>query len=447
MGLTYGDGPLAAGAPKTVNYRVEAPAHRLLAHPFPRRVRAEFAGRTVLDTTGGFLLHETGLPPRLYVPETDLDASAFVPSDHTTHCPFKGDATYRTLTVGDRVVENALWAYPDPKPEAPWLAGYASLYWAAADTWYDEDEPVRGLTDPYHRVDVRRSARHVQVLAGDTVDAESHEPLVLAETGLPLRYYLTPDEVRLPLEPTSTTTFCPYKGDATYWDVRLPGDRGTLTDAVWSYEEPYPESARIAGRVSLLHDDLTLLVDGRPVQSERGSVVVDEQRLQRRQRREQGLPLGVVEPGQPPRDERRPVAAHLRQPRRALLGQHDPHAARVVRVGRADDQALLVQRGEHPAHRRRRDRLAPGQLRQAQGTVLLDRGQRRQLQRRDRLPAVDADAPVQAAHDQPEPGGELALLVGHHVLGGRQRSAGHRHIVPGRKGGATRVTPSSAGCR
>ncbi|MGH8921780.1 MAG: DUF427 domain-containing protein, partial [Actinomycetes bacterium] len=133
MSLTRTSGPLSPNAPKTVNYALDGPPHKLLMHPFPRRVRAEFAGRTVLDTRRGVLLHETALLPRFYVPEADLDPAAFVATDLTTHCPFKGDATYRSLQVGDRVVENALWAYPDPKPEAAWLAGYASLYWDAAD--------------------------------------------------------------------------------------------------------------------------------------------------------------------------------------------------------------------------------------------------------------------------------------------------------------------------
>jgi uncharacterized protein (DUF427 family) len=198
------------------------------------------------------------------VPETDIDASALVPSDHTTHCPFKGDATYRTLKVGDRTVENALWAYRDPKPEAAWLAGHASLYWEAADGWFDEDEPVRGLTDPFHRIDVRRSSRHVRVLSGDQVVAESSSPVVLAETGLPLRFYLSPDAVHVPLEPTATRTYCPYKGDASYWTARL-ADGTALTDAVWSYQEPYPESSGISGLVSFLHEDLTILVDGKPL--------------------------------------------------------------------------------------------------------------------------------------------------------------------------------------
>jgi uncharacterized protein (DUF427 family) len=263
MGLTYADGPLSAHAPREVNYRLDGPAHKLLMHPYARRIRAEFAGRTVLDTQQGVLLHETALPPRLYVPEGDLDESAFVASEHSTHCPFKGDASYRTLRVGEREFADALWAYPNPTDEAPWLKGYASLYWEAADAWYDEDELVGGLSDPFHRVDVRASSRHVQVLAGDTVVAESRAPLVLSETGLPNRYYLSGDEVRVPLAPTSTRTHCPYKGDAGYRTVRLP-DGTELADAAWVYPEPLPEASRIAGRLSFAHDGLRLLVDGEP---------------------------------------------------------------------------------------------------------------------------------------------------------------------------------------
>jgi uncharacterized protein (DUF427 family) len=149
-------------------------------------------------------------------------------------------------------------------PDAKWLAGYASLYWEAADAWFDEDEQVFAhLTDPYTRVDVRPTSRHVQVLAGDTLVAESRHPLVLNETGLPARWYLSPEEVRVPLEPTATRTRCPYKGEASYWSVRLP-DGSELTDAVWAYADPLPESARIAGRLSFLHDELTVLVDGEP---------------------------------------------------------------------------------------------------------------------------------------------------------------------------------------
>ena len=150
MGLTRTTGPLSPYAPESVNYRIEGPPHKLLMHPFPRRVRAEFAGRTVLDTRAGQLVHESNLLPVLYVPFGDVDAEVLVPSEHSTHCPFKGDATYHSLRVGDRVAENALWSYPEPTAEAPWLKGLAALYWNAADAWYDEDEQVFAhLTDPY----------------------------------------------------------------------------------------------------------------------------------------------------------------------------------------------------------------------------------------------------------------------------------------------------------
>lgn len=264
MGLTFSDGPLAPHAPQTVNYDVDGPAHKLLMQPFPRRVRAEFAGRIVIDSRRGVLLHETAILPQLYVPEEDIDASAFVPTDHSTHCPFKGDASYRSLVVGDRKVENALWTYEKPIDTASWLAGYVALYWEAADAWYDEDEQAAfHLPDPYHRVDIRRSSRHVQVLAGDVLVAESRSPLVLSETGLPNRYYLSPADARVALEPTGTHTGCPYKGEASYWTVKLP-DGGELTDAAWGYPKPLSESSAIAGRVAFLHEGLRTLVDGEP---------------------------------------------------------------------------------------------------------------------------------------------------------------------------------------
>ncbi|MER5674512.1 DUF427 domain-containing protein [Pseudonocardia alni] len=252
MGLTRTDGPLSPYAPTTVNYAIDGPPHKLLMHPFPRRVRAEFAGRTVLDTRGGFLVHESNLLPVLYVPEADLDQDVLVATDHTTHCPFKGDASYRSLVVGDRTAENAVWHYPEPVAAAPWLRGLAALYWNAADAWYDEDEQVFAhLTDPYTRVDVRPTHRevvvtHVATDGVETVLAHSEHPWVLSETGLPNRWYLPAADVAVPTTPSGLRTRCPYKGEAHYEHADLPG--GTrLADVFWHYPDPLPESARVAG--------------------------------------------------------------------------------------------------------------------------------------------------------------------------------------------------------
>jgi uncharacterized protein (DUF427 family) len=260
MSLTRSAGPLAGHPPETVNYRIDGPAHRLLMHPFPRRVRATFDGETVFDTTRGMLLHETGLLPQLYVPREDIRAELLRPTGHHTYCPFKGTASYWSVAAGDQLAENAIWYYPEPNAESAWLREYAGFYWDAMDEWYDEDERVEGhLRDPYHRVDVRRSSRHVRVLLGGTLLAEASNPLLLSETGLPNRFYLSAADVRQDLlEPSDTHTICPYKGTASYWSVNA-GDR-KLTDAVWSYPQAEGDSAAVSGYLSFLHDELTVEV-------------------------------------------------------------------------------------------------------------------------------------------------------------------------------------------
>lgn len=262
MALTMFGGPLSRKLPETRTFTVEGPAHSLLLQPFTRRVRAEVAGVTVLDTTRAHLLFETGLPPQLYVPEEDFRADLLEPSDTTTHCPFKGDATYRSVRVGDRVVADAVWAYPDPKPDAAWLAGLAVLAPKAADRWLDEDDEVIGhLTDPYHRVDLRHTSRHVTVATTDGVPvADAAGGVLLGETGLVDRLYVARDAVSATLEPSGTRTVCPYKGHATYYSVRLPDGR-VITDAAWSYEEPTDESRAIEGLVCFAHDDLVVRTD------------------------------------------------------------------------------------------------------------------------------------------------------------------------------------------
>ena len=250
MSLTLGTGPLG-GHPGSFNFSLdEAPKHRLLFEDYPRRMRALLDGHALLDSVRPKLLFETGILPVLYVPIEDLTEEYLEGSDHTTHCPFKGDARYWSLRVGDRVVENAVWYYPEPLGTAAWLRGHASLYAQAADLWLQEDEPVKGhLRDPYHRVDVLESSRRVKIRAGGVAIAESDRPKLLFETGIGPRVYLLRADV-LPgiLEPSEKTTRCPYKGEASYWNLRV-GDR-LLEDVAWSYETPLPEALKAAGHLS-----------------------------------------------------------------------------------------------------------------------------------------------------------------------------------------------------
>ncbi|NEE03028.1 DUF427 domain-containing protein [Phytoactinopolyspora halotolerans] len=268
MTLTLNHGPLSAKPPDATNYRIGGPDHRLLFTDFPRRVRALFGGEVVLDSRRGMQLHETGYLPQLYVPESDLRTDLLESTDRHTTCPFKGTAQYwsiRTSDRSDRVAENAVWGYDDPTEAADWLRGYRCVEFEAMDAWFDEDEEIDGhLRDPYHRVDVRASSRHVRVTAGDDVLAETERPMLLSETGLPNRYYIHPDDVRRDrLEPSATHTVCPYKGTASYYSVRL-GDR-RIADAAFCYPAPLENAAKAADHVCFLADGVRTEVDGERV--------------------------------------------------------------------------------------------------------------------------------------------------------------------------------------
>ncbi len=262
MSLTIGDGPLSSRARDTVNYRIDGPPHRLLFEPFPRRVRAVFGGQTVLDTTSGMLLHESNLLPQLYLPRDDVRGDLLNRTEHRTHCPFKGDASYWSVAVNGQTADNALWSYLDPLPEAGWLCDHVALYWESMDAWLDEDEEVAGnLRDPYHRVDVRSTSRHVRVMAGDDMIAESRRAVMLSETGLPNRFYLPIEDVRTDLlELSGTHTVCPYKGTASYRGLRTAS--GLIADAAWSYPEPLDGVRAIRGHLCFAAEGVETRVDG-----------------------------------------------------------------------------------------------------------------------------------------------------------------------------------------
>ena len=260
MTLTLGSAPLGTTGPPDVNYVVEGPRHRILFDHFPRRVRATFSGETVLDTVRGRLLHESNILPVLYVPKADVRTDLLRPTGESTHCPFKGDANYWSIAVGDRTSDNVAWEYPGTLDGAEWLADHLAFYFDRLDAWFDEDEEVQGhLRDPFHRVDARRSSRHVVVRHGDGVVAETTRPIVVSETGMPNRFYLPVTDVRADLLTSSTTvSHCPYKGSASYWSLR----DGTAADVAFGYEQPFSDVSTVGDHLCFLADGFTTEVDG-----------------------------------------------------------------------------------------------------------------------------------------------------------------------------------------
>jgi uncharacterized protein (DUF427 family) len=130
--------------------------------------------------------------------------------------------------------------------------------------WLEEDEPaIVHVRDPYHRVDVLESSRHVCVTVNGEVIAESHNPLAVFETGLPVRWYFAPEDVRAEaLVPSDRQTGCAYKGFASYNSVQAGGE--VEEDLVWFYPKPTRDVERIKGRLAFFNERIELEVDGEP---------------------------------------------------------------------------------------------------------------------------------------------------------------------------------------
>jgi uncharacterized protein (DUF427 family) len=240
-----------------------ASGYGVRVEPCPRRLRVVFAGEVIADTTRALYLFETRHAPVYYFPLDDLRSDLLEPTTHTTRCPFKGDAVYWSIVTDGRRSENALWGYPAPIESCPDIARYAAFFWDRVDAWFEEDEEVFvGPRDPYHRVDVLDSSRHVEVYVAGQRVADSRRPKVLFETNLPARYYLPKLDVDLGLlQPSATRTACPYKGEAAHWSMST-GDR-EIADVAWTYAHPIGGMEKIANLVCFYDDKVDrVVVDG-----------------------------------------------------------------------------------------------------------------------------------------------------------------------------------------
>jgi uncharacterized protein (DUF427 family) len=259
MSLTMGTAPFGHTPAGTFNDAVSVDGQVIWWEESPRRVRGVLGGETVVDSTRVKLLHEKGHLPRWYFPLEDVNAEMLERTDHHTRCPFKGEASYYTVNAGGKTAENAAWFYPEPIDGTEWLEGHVSFYFGSLDEWYEEDERAYvHPRDPYHRVDVLDTSRHVRVsLDGETL-AESTRARALFETGLPTRWYFPPEDVKADLLTTrDLQTACPYKGETARYH-----DAGDEIAIAWTYDEALPAVAGIEGRVAFFDERVDVDVDG-----------------------------------------------------------------------------------------------------------------------------------------------------------------------------------------
>ncbi|MCC6947237.1 MAG: DUF427 domain-containing protein [Bradyrhizobiaceae bacterium] len=108
--------------------RIPGPDHSIDIEPYPSRMRVCFNGKVIADTMRGLVLREAGYRPVVYIPREDANMSLLVRSGHSTYCPYKGDASYFSIEVGDRFAENAIWTYESPYDAVASIRNHLAFY-------------------------------------------------------------------------------------------------------------------------------------------------------------------------------------------------------------------------------------------------------------------------------------------------------------------------------
>jgi uncharacterized protein (DUF427 family) len=243
----------------------------LCHEPTEKRLRAMLGDDTVVDSTSVMLVWEPRrIIPHFAVPQADIRAAlspteAPAPDGDAPPVLHPGIPFQVHSTAGEELDVRAAGATREAaafRPADPDLAGHVLLDFDAFDAWYEEDERiVSHPRDPFHRVDIRRSSRHVRVeLDGEPI-AESARPTLVFETQLPMRFYLPREDIVAELRPSARRTACAYKGEASYWTFEAGGRRHD--SLLWTYEQPLPDAAQLAGLVSFFDDRFDLIVDGK----------------------------------------------------------------------------------------------------------------------------------------------------------------------------------------
>jgi uncharacterized protein (DUF427 family) len=251
-------------APPSTTASVRTTPEGLVWEPSERWVRGHKGDVTVVDSRHPLLVWEPAAPVPLYAfPRSEVREDLLRPARHPKPGAHTGSTVFYDLLVDGELLENAAWTFP-----AADLAGYICFEWfgrpeSGLDHWYEEEEEIFvHPRDPHKRVDALPSSRHVRVEIDGTVVADTRRPVLLFETGLPTRYYIPREDVRLGLfTPTDHTSECPYKGTAAaYWSWR--GEAEVPPNLLWSYPDPLPAVAAIRGLLAFYNEVVDITVDG-----------------------------------------------------------------------------------------------------------------------------------------------------------------------------------------
>src|SRR5258708_6785056 len=113
-------------AEKTI--KIPGPDHPITIDAKPARVVVKVGGKIIADTNDALTLREAAYPPVQYIPRRDVDMAALARSEHTTYCPYKGDASYYSIPAGGERAINAVWTYETPFEAMAQIKDYVAVY-------------------------------------------------------------------------------------------------------------------------------------------------------------------------------------------------------------------------------------------------------------------------------------------------------------------------------
>jgi uncharacterized protein (DUF427 family) len=108
--------------------KLPGPDHPISITPNPKRIRVSADGVVIAETTHALTLKEASYPAVQYVPREDAKMELLSRTDRVTHCPYKGDANYFSVTAGGKIIENSIWTYEKPFPAMAEISGYLAFY-------------------------------------------------------------------------------------------------------------------------------------------------------------------------------------------------------------------------------------------------------------------------------------------------------------------------------
>lgn len=109
---------------------------RITLEPAGANLRILFGGEVLADSDAALVLREGSLPPVFYVPKKDVRWDLATPTERSTHCPYKGDAFYWSVSAGGKSAENAIWGYPDAIEAVRPIRDCVAFYWNKMDAWF-----------------------------------------------------------------------------------------------------------------------------------------------------------------------------------------------------------------------------------------------------------------------------------------------------------------------